>query len=259
LPTEESRRYSSTMSSEPKSSRSLADRLMASLQQDEFVLYAQSILPLAPKSGERPFQEIFVRFKEEDAKLLPPGTFFPVLEEAKLLPYLDRWVANRLARWVRSAVGIKPDWVIPRNNVNLSEATLADSGYGPYVCKYVDDSYLSDGALGFEIALDCAVAHEAPVKKLMAEVRPYGCSLTLSGFDGSKASFSELEDLAPDYLKISVASVDPSDLSEISQKCAGLGIKTIAEHVESSEMLQQLRNTKIDFAQGFDVSPVKPL
>jgi len=232
---------------------------MASLQQDEFVLYAQSILPLAPKSGERPFQEIFVRFKEEDAKLLPPGTFFPVLEEAKLLPYLDRWVANRLARWVRSAVGIKPDWVIPRNNVNLSEATLADSGYGPYVCKYVDDSYLSDGTLGFEIALDCAVAHEAPVKKLMAEVRPYGCSLTLSGFDGSKASFSELEDLAPDYLKISVASVDPSDLSEISQKCAGLGIKTIAEHVESSEMLQQLRNTKIDFAQGFDVSPVKPL
>ncbi|HWH46526.1 MAG TPA: EAL domain-containing protein, partial [Burkholderiales bacterium] len=93
------------MSSEPKSSRSLADRLMASLQQDEFVLYAQSILPLVPQSGERPFQEIFVRFKEEDAKLLPPGTFFPVLEEAKLLPYLDRWVANRLARWVRSAVG----------------------------------------------------------------------------------------------------------------------------------------------------------
>ena len=64
----------------------LVDRLIAALQQDEFVLYAQNILALAPKSGERPFQEVFVRFKEEDTKLLPPGSFFPVLEECKLLP-----------------------------------------------------------------------------------------------------------------------------------------------------------------------------
>jgi EAL domain-containing protein (putative c-di-GMP-specific phosphodiesterase class I) len=243
----------------PEPQKNLVDRLIASLQQDEFVLYAQAILPLAPQNGERPFQEIFVRFKEEDAKLLPPGTFFPVLEEAKLLPYLDRWVANRLARWVRSAIGIKPDWAIPRSNVNLSEATLTDSGYGQYVCKYVDDSYLSDGALGFEIALDRAVTHEASVQKLMAEVRPFGCSLTLSGFDGSRASFSELKDLAPDYIKISAANMAPAELPEISQKCQTLGIKTIAEHVESSQMLQQLRDSRIDFAQGFDISPVKPL
>lgn len=247
------------MAKQPEPPKSLADRLIASLQRDEFVLYAQSILALAPQSGERPFQEIFVRFKEEDAKLLPPGTFFPVLEEAKLLPYLDRWVANRLARWVRSAVGIKPDWVIPRNNVNLSEATLSDPGYGQYVCRYVDDSYLSNGALGFEVALDSAITHEAPVQKLMAEVRPYGCSLTLSGFDGSKASFSELKDLAPDYIKISVANVAPAALPEISEKCLALGIKTIAEHVESAQMLQSLRESKVDFAQGFDISPVKPL
>ncbi len=243
----------------PEPPKSLVDRLIASLQQDEFVLYAQAIMPLVPQNRERPFQEIFVRFKEEDAKLLPPGTFFPVLEEAKLLPYLDRWVANRLARWVRSAIGIKPDWAIPRSNVNLSEATLTDSGYGQYVCKYVDDSYLSDGALGFEIALDRAVTHEASVQKLMAEVRPFGCSLTLSGFDGSRASFSELKDLAPDYIKISAANMAPAELPEISQKCQTLGIKTIAEHVESSQMLQQLRDSRIDFAQGFDISPVKPL
>jgi EAL domain-containing protein (putative c-di-GMP-specific phosphodiesterase class I) len=247
------------MAKGPEPQKSLVDRLIASLQQDEFVLYAQAIMPLAPQNRERPFQEIFVRFKEEDAKLLPPGTFFPVLEECQLLPYLDRWVTNRLARWVRSAVGIKPDWAIPRNNVNLSEATLADPGYGQYVCKYVDDSYLSDGALGFEIALDRAVTHEASVRKLMAEVRPYGCSLTLSGFDGSRASFSELKDLAPDYIKISAANMAPAELPEINQKCQALGIKTIAEHVESIQMLQQLRDSKIDFAQGFDISPVKPL
>jgi len=247
------------MARAPEAQKTLVDRMIASLQQDEFVLYAQSIMPLASHSGERPFQEIFVRFREEDAKLLPPGSFFPVLEECRLLPYLDRWVANRLARWVRSAVSVKPDWVIPRNNVNLSEATLSDSDYGPYVCKYVDDSYLSGGALGFEIALDIAVAHEVSVRQLMVKVRPFGCTLTLSGFDGSKASFSELKDLAPNFVKISAANVAPAALPEISRNCHAVGIKTIVEHVESGQMLLHLRQSKVDFAQGFDISPVKPL
>jgi Amt family ammonium transporter len=247
------------MAREPEPQKSLVDRLIASLQRDEFVLYAQSIMPLAPQTGARPFQEIFVRFKEEDAKLLPPGTFFPVLEECQLLPYLDRWVANRLARWVRSAVSIKPGWPIPRNNVNLSEATLTDPHYGQYVCKYVDDSYLSNGALGFEIALDSAVAHQASVRKLMAEVRPYGCTLTLSGFDGSDASFAVLKALAANFVKIGATNVTLAKLAEINRKCHALGIKTIAEHVESNQMLQHLRQSKIDFAQGFEISPVQPL
>jgi EAL domain-containing protein (putative c-di-GMP-specific phosphodiesterase class I) len=244
---------------QPEPQKSLVDRLITSLQQDEFVLYAQSILPLAPQNGEPPFQEIFVRFKEEDAKLLPPGTFFPVLEECQLLPYLDRWVANRLARWVRSAVNIKPDWTIPRNNVNLSEATLADPDYGQYVCKYVDDSYLSDGALGFEVAWDSAIEQEASLRQLMAEVRPFGCTLTVSGFDGSEASFPKLKGLTPEFIKLSAANVAPAKLPEIGRKCQALGIKTIGEHVESGQMLQHLRQSKIDFAQGFEISPVKPL
>ena len=246
------------MAGQTEAQKGLVNRLIASLQQDEFVLYAQSIVPLMP-IGERPFQEIFIRFKEEDAKLLPPGTFFPVLEEFHLLPYLDRWVANRLARWVRSALRIKPDWLIPRNNVNLSDATLNDPHYGQYVCKYVDDSYLSGGALGFEVALASAIAYQAPLRKLMAEVRPFGCTLTLSGFDGSDASFARLKGLKPEFVKISVANVAPFRLSDIARKCQASGIKSIAEHVESRRVLLNLRQSKIDFAQGFEISPVQPL
>ncbi|HKQ24640.1 MAG TPA: EAL domain-containing protein [Burkholderiales bacterium] len=247
------------MAKELEPPKYLVDRLIAALQQDEFVLYAQPIMPVAPKSGERRFQEIFVRFKEEDAKLLPPGSFFPVLDECKLLPYLDRWVANRLARWVRSALIVKPDWAVPRSNVNLSDATLNDPEYGKYVRKYISDSYLSNGALGFEVSLESAIAHEAPVRKLMTEVRPFHCPLTLSGFDGSKASFSQLKVLTPNFVKISAISVSLAKLSEISKMCQTLGIKTIVEHVESGQMLQNLRQAKIDFAQGFQISPVKPI
>ena len=247
------------MNSEPETEKDIADRLISALQQDEFVLYTQSILPLVPQRDDRAFKEIFVRFKEEDAKLLPPGTFFPVLEQCRLLTYLDRWVVNRLARWVRSGLKFLPDWKIPRYNVNLSDETLADPKFGDYVLKYVDNSYLSGGVLGFEISCDSAMANREPLRRLMAGLRPHGCNLTVAGFDGSEALLAELKALEPEFVKISALTVDPAKVSEINRMCHGLGAKTIAEHVENSRVLEHLRRCKIDFGQGFEISQMEPL
>lgn len=49
------------MNSEPETEKDIADRLISALQQDEFVLYTQSILPLVPQRDDRAFKEIFVR------------------------------------------------------------------------------------------------------------------------------------------------------------------------------------------------------
>ena len=250
-----------------KDSRDIANRLVAALQGDEFVLYAQSIVPLGSGADDWPFQEIFVRFAEEDAKLLPPGSFLPVLDEFHLLPFLDRWVVNRLARWVRSGLSIKPEWHIPRSNVNLASATLLDPGYGPYVRKYVEDSYLANGVLAFEVAWDDVVSQPAAVSTLMGHLRPCGCGFTVSGFDGSKASFLTLEALAPDFVKISPAigadvhnvPAHAERVAEISHRCHAMGIKTIAEQIESSVALDRLRGASIDFAQGYGIAPVKAL
>ncbi len=239
--------------------REMADRLMSALQQDEFVLYSQSIVALVPQSTDQAFQEIFVRFKEEDAKLLPPGTFFPVLEECRMLPYLDRWVINRLARFVRSGLKFQPDWNIPRYSVNLSVETLADPKFAEYVLQYVDGSYLSHGLLGFDIPCNSAMSNRGPLRRLMAVLRPHGCRLTIAGFDGSAALLAELKALQPDFVRISAASVDPAKVSEINRMCHGLGAKTIAEHVENSRVLEHLRRCKIDFGQGFEISQVEPL
>jgi EAL domain-containing protein (putative c-di-GMP-specific phosphodiesterase class I) len=237
----------------------MADRLISALQQDEFVLYTQSIVPLVPQSDNQPFQEIFIRFKEEDAKLLPPGMFFPLLAECRLLPYLDRWVVNRLARFVRSGLKFKPDWKVPRYNVNLSDETLTDPKFGDYVLRYVDGSYLSSGGLGFDISCDSAMANRESLRRLMAELRPHGCSLTVAGFDGSEALLAELKALEPDFVKISATTADPAKVSEINRMCHGLGAKTIAEHVENSRVLEHLRRCKIDFGQGFEIGQVEPL
>ncbi len=250
---------SAFMKKEAGQQKSIADRLLAALELDEFVLYSQSIVPLFPKDTNSPFQEIFIRFKEEDVKLLPPGSFFPILDEYNLLPDLDRWVVNRLSRWVSGALSIKPDWVIPVSNINLSNATLDDSDFGKYVLAYVDNSFLSNGALGFEVDCDSAVNHTATFRQFLKEVVPLGCSLTLSDFDGSETAFSILETFAPKFVKISASSVIPLKISEISGRCRALGTKTIVQYVENAESLDQLLEMKIDFAQGLHLSPVQLL
>jgi len=239
--------------------KDITRRLMAALQQDEFLLYAQNIVPLVPQRDGLAFQEIYVRFKEEDAKLLPPGTFFPVLEECHMLPYLDRWVVNRLARWVRAGLKLKPDWKVPRCNVNLADETIADSKFPDYVAKYTDDSYLSHGILGFDISCEKAIAKRASMLRLIGALRPYGCTFTFAGFDGKESTLAKLEAFEPDFIKISVASIDPGKVSDINRMCHGMGAKTIAEHIEHNRVLEHLRRFKVDFGQGFSIAPVEAL
>src|SRR5258707_14133300 len=108
--------------------KNIADKLIAALKTGGFVLYAQKTLRLAsPAGSERPFQEILVRFREEEEKLLPPGTFFPMLQEYRLLPYIDRWVVSRLASWIHESPGRERGWTLPPNGVNVSEGTLRET------------------------------------------------------------------------------------------------------------------------------------
>ena len=247
------------MPKEQDAHKYLTDRLLSALQEDEFVLYTQAILPLVPKFNGRPFNEIFIRFQEEDDKLLPPGTFFPMLEEVGMLPYLDRWVVNRMARFVRAALKVDRAWDVPRYIVNLSDETLVEGGFGDYVLKYADDSYLSAGVLGFDISIDSAVAHRQAVLTLMAKLRPHGCTLSLAGFDGTPAMVATLKGFEPNYIKFSAINADPAKIPELNKMCHDLGAQTIAEHVENIRVLDHLRRCKIDFAQGFGIGKVEPL
>jgi EAL domain-containing protein (putative c-di-GMP-specific phosphodiesterase class I) len=245
----------------------LADRLVSALRKDEFTLYRQIIVPLVPMGGERAMQEILIRFEEEEAKLLPPGMFLPLLEEYGLMPYVDRWVVNRVAKWVRVARGIKPDWEVPRNGVNLSPHTLRDPNFGEFTRKHIQAAALPPETICFEIIWEDAVEQAEQLLRLAAKLRPFGCRFTIARFEGVQGSFELLKTLSPDFIKISPRIVRKIEVDEsghaaaeaINRKCQALGIKTIAEHVESGETLLHLRRMGVDYAQGFGILPPQPL
>lgn len=246
------------MEDETAIQKNIADKLIAALKTGGFVLYAQRILSLNEASGERPFQEVLVRFKEEEEKLLPPGTFFPMLQEYRLLPYVDRWVVSRLAAWIQESRAQKPGWSAPANGVNLSEDTLREPKFSEFVARNIQSSKLPEGSLTFEVGWDTALVYSEDIKLLFSQLRPLGCRFTFAGFDGSDGSFNFLKLLKPDFVKLSYGIVKDvgralaaSERAEsINQKCHAMGIKTIAEFVESHEVLDNLRLLEVDFAQG---------
>ena len=63
---------------------SIAAQLTQALKHGRFVLYCQPIVPAMDITVGYEYVEIFVRFLDEEEKLLPPGTFFPILEAAGL-------------------------------------------------------------------------------------------------------------------------------------------------------------------------------
>ncbi|MGB7541089.1 MAG: EAL domain-containing protein [Burkholderiales bacterium] len=255
------------MDDESSTKKEITDHLVAALREDKFILYAQMIAPLTSGDSERPFQEILVRFREEEEKLLPPGSFFPILEEYHLIPYVDRWVVSLLAKRMAAARTQQPDSPPPRNGVNLSGDTLRDENFAEFVHKRVERSQLPEGTFTFEFSWDIAILNAEPFMKLTAQLKPDGCSFTLAGFDGSNASFDALKRFMPDFVKLdySIAkdigrALAASERAEsITEKCHALGIKTIAEYVESPEALEQLQLVGVDYAQGLVISPPEPL
>jgi len=238
--------------------KGIANKLVSALKTGGFVLYAQKLVRLTAESDPRPFQEILVRFREEEEKLLPPGTFFPMLQEYRLLPYVDRWVVSRLCSWIQEMRSKEPGWRIPANGINLSEDTLREPKFGEFVLKNLQNSKLPEGTLSFELAWDTALLHAEHVKHLQSQLKPAGCRFTFAGFDGSAASFNFLRVVKPDFVKLTYSTVKDIDRAlaaseraeSITQKCRALGIGTVAEYVESREVLEQLKLIEVDFAQG---------
>jgi EAL domain-containing protein (putative c-di-GMP-specific phosphodiesterase class I) len=249
------------------STKTIAELLAAALSQEQFVLHSQQIRPISSDPSARPFQEILVRFQREEDTLLPPGMFFPILEEEGLLPLLDRWVVGRVIKWIHSGVALNPGWSVPRNSVNLDAKSVGDTSFISFVKKHLNAAQTPGHAVGFEIPWSLVQTNGAEVQGLMNGLRPAGCFFTLAGVAGDDQSLSVLRYLKPDYIKISTGLTRAlrggvsaaQGVSLVHAFCQSLHIRTVAEQVEDDETLQTLKTIGIDYAQGFGVSPPREL
>ena len=108
-------------------------QMMQALQDDRFVLYAQTIRPLASTAPYARCFDVLVRLQDDDRRMLPPDVFFPVAERHNLMQEIDRWVVRNVIKWCLEMQCSDPAWRTPLCCVNLAAASLCEPEFALYV------------------------------------------------------------------------------------------------------------------------------
>ena len=247
--------------------KDVSSRIMAAIEKGEFRLFCQLISPLAVNSGATEHYEILVRLMEEEEGMMPPGEFFPLAEKYGLMPHLDRWVVQHVAECVSRQNSPDEKRDRPMFFINMSAATIGDPGFPEFLQLTLLEHGVPGAALCFEIPNSELASRTSVVAEFARRVRQCGCRVALSGFGRDRILFDLIRGFQVEFLKIDGGLIfnmhrDPADLAKITtinRVAKNIGVKTVAELVESEESIAKLREIGIDFAQGFGISRPRPL
>ena len=234
-----------------------ASRIKEALREDRFILHYQPIFRLG--SGRAVHYEALIRLREGPENLIAPGVFLPAAERFGLMPYVDGWVVDRVVDLLvkRPAVEIF---------VNLSGASLGDEALLLHIEELVTASGLRAGRLAFEITETTAVRDIVAAREWMRRLKERGCRFALDDFGIGFSSFSYLQSLPADYVKIDGSFIrgvetDPAAralVRAIDTMAHTLGKETIAECVENLDSVATLVELGVECGQGFALGMPAP-
>lgn len=234
-------------------------RITRAVEEERFELFFQPIIAI-DKGSNRGHYELLLRMRDEQGDLVGPEQFIPAAERYNLMSTLDRWVI----REALTKLADRSDEVEARYTlaINLSGTSLSEDRFLEFVVNELQKQKLPNGAICFEITETAAISNLSRVVHFMQTLKNLGCKFSLDDFGSGLSSFTYLKNLPVDYLKIdgqfirNVAedSVDESMVKAISEVGHAMGIETIAERVETKQVLEKLGTLGIEFAQGYYIA-----
>ena len=236
-------------------------RITHAVEEDRLELFFQPIIGIGDEQSKTcGHYELLLRMRDENGELVRPDLFIPSAERYNLMSTLDRWVIHETLSKLadRSSTG-EARYTLA---VNLSGSSLSEDRFLEFVISELQKQKLPDGAICFEITETAAISNLSQVIHFMQTLKQLGCLFSLDDFGSGLSSFTYLKNLPVDFLKIdghfisNVAkdSVDESMVRAIHQVGHAMGIQTIAERVESQEVLEKLGSIGIEYAQGFYIA-----
>jgi diguanylate cyclase (GGDEF)-like protein/PAS domain S-box-containing protein len=234
-------------------------RLQAALKENRFELHVQPIVAIAGKPDTGPALEVLLRLRDADGRESQPMDFMQAAERYHLMPSVDRWVLQ--AAFAAIGAGALR---LPKGRsaaINISSQTLADPQFLEFVVECLDRSGVQPSQVCFELSESAVAANLSHASRFIAVLHGLGCQFALDDFGSGLGSFANLKKLSMDYLKIDGSfirglgsdDVDSAMVGAMIDMARSLGIKVVAEHVETEQAFEIVRALKVDFVQGFVV------
>lgn len=235
------------------------------LEENHFRLFCQSIVPLTVPEAHCAHHEVLLRMQNEKGDMIRPGSFVAAAERYSLMPSIDRWVVRNALEFMAERIGRNQQ--IGIFAINLSAQSLDDENFLGFVIDQFDKTQVPASQVCFEITESTAISNLMSATRFMSILRGMGCKFALDDFGQGFSSYGYLKNLQIDYLKIDGSFVrdiakDPIDyamVESINQIGHIMGVQTIAEFVESQDILEKLIALGIDHVQGYQLGKPRPM
>jgi len=253
--------FTTRMNEKAMAKLNLINDLRSALEQDEFELHFQPIFALEDVKLVK--VEALIRWNNPKRGLISPDEFIPLAEETGLINAIGNWVfltsIEKLKHW---RAHYQKDIQV---SINVSPVQFAENGgVSSWSYKLIEQELPSD-ALIIEITEGLLMGPSQEVSEILLNFCRDNINIALDDFGTGYSSLAYLNRFDIDFLKIDKAFVwdlkpDSHDFAlceAIIVMAHKLGIKVIAEGVETNEQLTLLKQMGCDFGQGYFLS--KPL
>lgn len=248
--------FAQAMQEAAQTRRRLTNDLRLALEAKQMRVYYQPIIELSTNSIHK--AEALIRWEHPQRGLVSPADFIPLAEETGLINDIGDWVFREAAREVAK---LRNQYDLQfQISVNKSPVQFRQDG-GPTRAwfRYLQELGLSGQNIVVEITEGLLMNVEDNVTEKLLAFRDIGMQVSLDDFGTGYSSLSYLKKFDIDYLKIDKVFVsnlenDPNNLTlceSIIVMAHKLGLKVIAEGVESPAQRELLRKAGCDYAQGF--------
>jgi EAL domain-containing protein (putative c-di-GMP-specific phosphodiesterase class I) len=234
----------------------LENDLRRAVKQQEFIVYYQPIISL--NTGRITGFEALIRWQHPIKGLILPTEFIPVAEETGLIHAIDTWVlktaCNQLHIWQNHPAVSKALYI----SVNLSAKLFLQPNLIAEIDQIIYETKVNPAFLELEITESVFMENSVDVKTTLQELKERNIKLTMDDFGTGYSSLSYLHNFPLNTLKIDKFFLKRMQdnhenmglVPAMISIAHSMGMKAIAEGVETSEQLSQIRDLNCNFAQG---------
>ena len=257
--------YTSALQIKARNRLSLLNDLRGALAGNQFELHFQPIVNLV--TGKITKAEALIRWQHPQRGMVSPAEFIPLAEETGLIIAIGDWVFREAARWARrwksDQAGASIQVSVNMSPVQFKDDTFNIDGW----LAYLQELGLPGRNMVIEITEGLLLDVNSVISDKLLGFRDAGIKVSMDDFGTGYSALSYLKKFDIDYLKIDQSFVrdittDPSDLAlseAIVVMANKLGLKVIAEGVETAEQRDLLAQCGCDYAQGyFYAKPLTP-
>jgi diguanylate cyclase (GGDEF)-like protein/PAS domain S-box-containing protein len=251
--------HSAEMNVASSDRHALESSLRGALARNEFAVHYQP--QVGTSDGSTRGVEALLRWRHPKLGTVAPGSFIPIAEELGLIDDIGKWVLRQACEqavaWHNAGM---PAMIMA---VNLSPYQFLGESLVADVVQILDATGMHPQQLELEITESAIMSNLDGALKCLEELKQLGIGLAIDDFGTGYSSLASLKRFPVTTLKLDGSFIEDVPKSEIAKAIAGaviamahsLGLKAVAEGVETAEQLHWLTQAGCDEVQGFYLSP----